>query len=340
MIEAWRSVDPDEYRLRNLRGHAFDSDLTQRSALGSPSMTRRVRSVTTFARDLFGNFVPRLNYPSPLEIERELTREIEFAEYRVAAVGQSILSNSFIDAFEALSISESVSNQSPEEILEQIRVLLTRLDESPIIRDRLGTNQDVYGRLRTIVPKLRSQELSDTAASVLSVYRKSLEERIQTQADTFAPIERYIESVNEFLEAKKLAIDFFGDEQRPSRAKAPRVVVKFADSSHAPIRALSSGERQIVSMLYAAWQTAEDSVVLIDEPEISLHIDWQRLLLSKMAQQLSQRQIIVFTHSPEIGADYESRFQEIQPSQTETISGFVDLGRELDHDETDEEFEH
>ena len=45
-------------------------------------------------------------------------------------------------------------------------------------------------------------------------------------------------------------------------------------------------------MPYAAAQAHNGNIVLIDEPEISLHIDWQRLLLRKMAEQLDHRQII------------------------------------------------
>ena len=66
-------------------------------------------------------------------------------------------------------------------------------------------------------------------------------------------------------------------------------------------------------MPYAAAQAHNGNIVLIDEPEISLHIDWQRLLLRKMAEQLDHRQIIVCTHSPEIGADYDDRYQEVSP---------------------------
>ena len=83
-------------------------------------------------------------------------------------------------------------------------------------------------------------------------------------------------------------------------------MVRFDGDSCSSVRFLSSGERQILSMLYAAtYQSDRGRVVLIDEPELSLHIDWQRKLLDRMAQQLGQRQIIVCTHSPEIGADHD-----------------------------------
>ena len=39
-------------------------------------------------------------------------------------------------------------------------------------------------------------------------------------------------------------------------------------------------------------------VVLIDEPEISLHIDWQSLLIPEMAAQLQERQVMTLHSLP------------------------------------------
>ncbi len=73
-----------------------------------------------------------------------------------------------------------------------------------------------------------------------------------------------------------------------------------------PIEKLSSGEKQIVfrgGFLLRNQKTTEGSVVLIDEPEISLHPKWQleimtflKKLFMKEGKQTSQ--LIVATHSP------------------------------------------
>ncbi|OLE96840.1 MAG: hypothetical protein AUG75_15475 [Cyanobacteria bacterium 13_1_20CM_4_61_6] len=62
-------------------------------------------------------------------------------------------------------------------------------------------------------------------------------------------------------------------------------------------------------------------VVLIDEPEISLHIDWQSLLIPEMVAQLQDRQIITCTHSPMIGADYEDQMSELEIKPTDKKRG-------------------
>ena len=69
---------------------------------------------------------------------------------------------------------------------------------------------------------------------------------------------------------------------------------------------LSSGEKQMLSFLcYNAF--SRNSPIFIDEPEISLHPDWQRLLFSILKSQGSNNQFIVATHSPLIYAKYSDK---------------------------------
>jgi predicted ATP-dependent endonuclease of OLD family len=65
---------------------------------------------------------------------------------------------------------------------------------------------------------------------------------------------------------------------------------------------LSSGEKQLLKILVAT-VNASASVILIDEPEISMHVDWQRRLIPSMRTLNPHAQLIVATHSPEIMAE-------------------------------------
>lgn len=69
---------------------------------------------------------------------------------------------------------------------------------------------------------------------------------------------------------------------------------------------LSAGEKQMLSFIcYNAFY--KNSVIFIDEPELSLHVDWQRQLFSILAQQNSSNQFIIATHSPFIYAKYPDK---------------------------------
>lgn len=69
---------------------------------------------------------------------------------------------------------------------------------------------------------------------------------------------------------------------------------------------LSSGEKQMLSFLcYNAF--SENTPIFIDEPELSLHVDWQGLLLPTLLEQATTNQFFVATHSPFIYTMYPDK---------------------------------
>jgi predicted ATP-dependent endonuclease of OLD family len=69
---------------------------------------------------------------------------------------------------------------------------------------------------------------------------------------------------------------------------------------------LSAGEKQILSFL--VYNAFCDSVpIFIDEPEMSLHVDWQRILFPTLLSQKTNNQFIVATHSPFIYSKYQDK---------------------------------
>lgn len=65
---------------------------------------------------------------------------------------------------------------------------------------------------------------------------------------------------------------------------------------------LSSGEKQLLFLLIETL-VANVNTILIDEPELSMHVDWQKTLVRSMQLLNPNAQIILATHSPEIMAD-------------------------------------
>ncbi len=61
---------------------------------------------------------------------------------------------------------------------------------------------------------------------------------------------------------------------------------------------LSAGEQLALSLLWAVAQRPSASVLILDEPEISLSIEWQRIFLHSILRLSPELQIIVATHSP------------------------------------------
>lgn len=71
---------------------------------------------------------------------------------------------------------------------------------------------------------------------------------------------------------------------------------------------LSSGEKQLLILLSETLLQRENNWIYIaDEPELSLHVDWQQRLVSNIRKLNSSVQIIFATHSPDIVGRYQDK---------------------------------
>jgi|GEM_PF-80512 len=98
---------------------------------------------------------------------------------------------------------------------------------------------------------------------------------------------------------------------------------------------LSSGEKQIlIILLNALLQGKEKHVMFMDEPEISLHVDWQRKLIGYIRQINPNVQIILATHSPTVyyqgWTEKATRIEEVQKLAT---SGSLIISEKTKHNE-------
>lgn len=296
-----------------------DSDF---SRMRTGRYTAASKKATTFSRNLFGEFLPIINFPSPMEIEANLIEELREAQLAIARYESSVFSESFVKVFSAL-LKKADNQLDAEKILTEIAELtnLTSSSKGGMFEEVSGT----YEQLRILVNEAKgSVDMTTTATGALAVYRDALKQREEVQSSSFMKVDKYFEAVNVFLDKKELSYEI------NNLRRSPKVGLKFPDGTWSSIRAMSSGERQLLTMLYAVNKMSGNSVVLIDEPEISLHIDWQEELLSKMLEQLGERQIIVCTHSPSIAAGFDDYMKEVKPRFKST--GKTELNMDDDED--------
>ena len=127
---------------------------------------------------------------------------------------------------------------------------------------------------------------------------RTLEEYIENRTALRDPISRFLTLVNGFFVQTKKTV---------SVATTSQLVVSIDGSDGAkPISALSSGERQLLVML--AHLSLNPSLVgsgvfIVDEPELSLHIDWQEKFVDAIKEANPNVQLILATHSPAIILD-------------------------------------
>jgi ABC-type cobalamin/Fe3+-siderophores transport system ATPase subunit len=87
---------------------------------------------------------------------------------------------------------------------------------------------------------------------------------------------------------------------------------------------LSSGEKQIFYiLLQALLQDNKPSVLLLDEPEISLHIEWQRGLIESIRELNPHCQVVAVTHSSNMffrsWLDHKLNIEDIRQTTSNSI---------------------
>lgn len=108
---------------------------------------------------------------------------------------------------------------------------------------------------------------------------------------SMVPINRFLETISRlFSRGKKLGLT---DNE---------LQILLADGRVLPIAQLSSGEKHLIKILLSS-MTSGSNAILIDEPELSLHLDWQRLFVQTILSLNPTCQLILASHSPEVMAD-------------------------------------
>ena len=319
MIEAWASTSG------RVQSYMFGQERYEK--------LQQARN-TLFAQRLFGKFVPKINYPSPFEIEQGLIGEMNDAISITRLEEGQYLGEIVPNIFKAISNESMQLQEDAETILHEIDLLSSKIEKHPFGME--SSLVDLSELIRSL--QISQENSGNIVPRILNIYREALKKVIESRENAFKSIELYLDSVNFFLSNKSLTSKKISISvgSTPSGAFRSNVQIDFEDDkpSLMGIRsALSSGERQIVTLIYAATHMSKQDVVLIDEPEISLHVDWQQPLLRKMAEQLVGRQIIACTHSPVIGIDYEDQIFEFEPQKFMGNSGNNDKFTQEDYPE-------
>lgn len=159
-------------------------------------------------------------------------------------------------------------------------------------------SDDVYTQLDFEIKK----EISILTSKMLSLGNKSASEvneirKFNRKAlsdvfnNNFKSIKVFCDCVNSFFRDsnKNLTIDANGDF----------IITQHGDNIG--VNALSSGEKQLLLILTRTMNcVGEKTVLLLDEPEISLHLKWQENLIDAITSIHNNCQIIIATHSPAI----------------------------------------
>lgn len=150
-------------------------------------------------------------------------------------------------------------------------------------------------------------------AKALSVYIDDAETKLKAFYGLLEKLSIFTEILNERrFTFKKIAIS--KDEG-----------FKFTTDNNLPLALgdLSSGEQQEVVLLYELlFKVKAGTLVLIDEPELSLHVVWQKQFLDDLFRiiKLQKINIVVATHSPQIINNHWDLTVDLEELRNATVS--------------------
>lgn len=127
---------------------------------------------------------------------------------------------------------------------------------------------------------------------IIEKISKMVNEISEVQTNKLAPFTTINTIIKEFFISKSIQIS--------------DAVIFGSDKNILDSDVLSAGEKQFLGFL-AYNALMNNGIMFIDEPELSLHVDWQRKLINTLLRQNSSNQLILATHSPFIYSMYEDK---------------------------------
>ena len=137
---------------------------------------------------------------------------------------------------------------------------------------------------------------------VLKLYVEDSFEKIKIFDTISRKIEILLDIVNKRFKHKKLFID----KEEGFLFKSTIIKNEEGIYQRIPVTKLSSGEQNELVLFYLLlFKTEPNSLILIDEPEVSLHISWQNSFIKDLKEisKLNNLDVLIATHSPDIIAD-------------------------------------
>lgn len=152
---------------------------------------------------------------------------------------------------------------------------------------------NISGMHEDIMRLYESGEIEQEVNWFLHYFLIRLAEVIDQTKEMEGKVEKFVLVCNGYLrmsgDEKKLSFD-------PNTLKV--VVEDLWAKCSISLDDLSSGEKQIVSLMARLYLSEKPKIVLMDEPELSLSIEWQKRVLPDVVKSGTVAQMLAITHSP------------------------------------------
>lgn len=268
------------------KGNDESSDLYQKiiremkAVVGNVEYIQEQRLVTTTERRFYEERISRRTLNSKEELIQtveEIPTNIKQI-IRQASLEYSMVASTLDSSFPIRLFNEKIGIDEKEfdEKMEDMRHKVEKLDE--------------YGI--SGIQKMEKIEFKEDDARALKVYFEDFERKYNQYKALIEKLDMYKKMVNERFRFKNMQI-------------SSEYGIKILDKNNniIKLRSLSSGEKETLVLFFRLlFKVNDSSLLLVDEPEISLHIAWQRMFAEdiKTIMNLKGLKVIVATHSAQI----------------------------------------
>ena len=266
--------------------------------LGDPERTTPVERATILMRDAFNTGTRRL-----VEINDELNRKL--------------LELSFSGVLRSTSNFRPRSSKDAARKIKQLKDQFVSSANKNAYSKAFSAKgvRNAFVRYLDELSSVLSDESKENRAWV--ILNQNNYDRTAKMLDLFKEHESRVQSVQLEITTFRKAVDrFIGDSGKSILFDADTGTPYFKAgtySEHLSLSELSSGETQVVILLsYFAFHAKGGNPIVIDEPELSLHVQWQKYFVSAVKEVMPDKcQTIMATHSPEICGAEDVNVQSI-----------------------------
>lgn len=195
--------------------------------------------------------------------------------------------------------------------------------------------------------KIYSHDVPRSSQKFLNYFLSQLDRVISRTKDVESKVQEFVSVCNRYLSTDDVSAgiagaipskDFDSKELKLDRKNLKVRVVSVHENRPISLDAMSSGEKQMISLFAKLYLYDKPKIVLIDEPELSLSLDWQRRILVDVINSPHCEQLIAITHSPfvfenELDCYAGSLALKFQPMQFLPLDAEGSLFDEGDFDE-------
>jgi hypothetical protein len=139
------------------------------------------------------------------------------------------------------------------------------------------------------------ERLDQTRQTVMTLYVQDTSHKLAVLSDLASRARIFLDNVNRNFLNKRIRID-----------REAGLIAERDDGTVIKLEALSSGEQHELVMHYdLLFRVKPNTLVLLDEPELSLHVAWQKRFLPDLLEIVATAQFdaLIATHSPYIVGD-------------------------------------